>query len=78
MSGEHTVQRGDCRVTTITTGRWKEHCYVVQHLPSSDAIIVDPGEEADAIVATLREDRARPRAMILTHAHYDQDRKSVV
>ena len=71
MSGEHTVQRGDCRVTTITTGRWKEHCYVVQHLPSSDAIIVDPGEEADAIVATLREDRARPRAMILTHAHYD-------
>lgn len=73
MSAAHavTVERGDYRVRTLTTGRWKEHCYVVQHLPSSDALVVDPGEDADAILATIRADGAVPGAIVLTHAHYD-------
>lgn len=62
---------GDYRVRRITTGRWREHCYVVQHVPSAEAVVVDPGEEADVIAATLRADGAVPRYVILTHAHYD-------
>jgi glyoxylase-like metal-dependent hydrolase (beta-lactamase superfamily II) len=65
------MEFGDCSVRAITTGRWKEHCYVVRHVPSSEAIVIDPGEEADAIVAAMRADGAVPGAIVLTHAHYD-------
>lgn len=71
VSEREGLRLGEYRIRTITTGRWREHCYVLQHLPSADAVIVDPGEDAEAIVATVRADAAVPRSMVLTHAHYD-------
>ena len=62
---------GEYRIRSIAAGRWRENCYIVHHVPSSDAVIVDPGEEPHTIAEVLRVDQSRPRYILLTHAHYD-------
>jgi len=71
MGPDRENEIGDYRIASVKTGRWRENCYVVQHRPSGEALIIDPGEEADRIVATVRAYDAAPRFILLTHAHYD-------
>lgn len=72
MSGPDGVREvGEYRVRTITTGTWREHCYVVRHRDSRDAVVVDPGEEAEAIATALDAEAAAVAYVLLTHAHYD-------
>ena len=48
---------------TIAVGTFEENCSVY------NGYIVDPGAEAERIVAAL--EGARPKAILLTHAHFD-------
>ena len=57
-------------VQRIVNGKWKQNCYVFG-APGSDAIVLDPGSEPDRIVAAIEEHGFDPKAIILTHAHYD-------
>jgi glyoxylase-like metal-dependent hydrolase (beta-lactamase superfamily II) len=60
---------GDLRVEVIvTSGAWRENCYVLTHLPSGEQAIVDPGGDAERIVAAAGGD---VRHLLLTHAHHD-------
>ena len=36
-----------------------------------EALVVDPGFEAEVVIDTVRREGARPRAIVLTHAHLD-------
>lgn len=65
------IARGDFRIRAVTTGRWREHCYVVRHAPSGDCLVVDPGDDADTIAAVATEEGGHVRGVVLTHAHYD-------
>jgi hydroxyacylglutathione hydrolase len=67
----HELVLGDYRIHTVVTGRWRENCYVVHHTPSADAMVIDPGDDADAVLTLLREQGSRARALLITHAHYD-------
>jgi hydroxyacylglutathione hydrolase len=58
------------RVETITSGKWRENCYIV-HDESGVAIAVDPGEGAEEIVAAIETKRLELKAIVNTHAHYD-------
>lgn len=72
MSGDgDAIVRGDVRIRTVTTGRWREHCYVARHVPSGDCLVVDPGDDAETIAGVAAEDGGRIRGIVLTHAHYD-------
>jgi len=57
-------------VETIVTGRWRENCYVV-HADAKSALVVDPGEDFDRIVAYLERHSLNVLAILATHAHYD-------
>lgn len=58
-------------VTQITVGAFQENCYLVSD-PDSDAIaIVDPGSEADRIIAEVESTGRTPQAIWITHAHVD-------
>jgi hydroxyacylglutathione hydrolase len=37
----------------------------------SEALVIDPGFEADVVVDTVRREGATPTAIVLTHAHLD-------
>jgi glyoxylase-like metal-dependent hydrolase (beta-lactamase superfamily II) len=47
------------------------NCYVVGDRASKEAIIIDPGDDADAIAASLAEQQLRVTAIVATHAHFD-------
>ena len=55
----------------LTVGPVQENCYLVRRDGGSDAVIVDPGEEAPRLLAALEEMGARLAAILLTHTHFD-------
>ncbi len=46
------------------------NCYLVQSR-QGNAFLVDPGAEAEGIIATIRERGVTPRMILLTHGHFD-------
>ena len=55
----------------LTVGPVQENCYLVRRDGASEAVIVDPGEEAPRLLAALEEMGARLAAILLTHTHFD-------
>jgi hydroxyacylglutathione hydrolase len=58
-------------VRQLTVGPIAENCYLLRREGSGRALIVDPGEEADRILAEVEETGARVEAILLTHCHFD-------
>jgi glyoxylase-like metal-dependent hydrolase (beta-lactamase superfamily II) len=55
----------------LTVGPVQENCWIVRADGSDRALVIDPGEEADRILATLEEIGATAEAILLTHTHFD-------
>jgi hydroxyacylglutathione hydrolase len=58
-------------VRTLTVGPLEENAYLVVDDTTRRAVLIDPGEEAERLLAAVREDRAELDAIWLTHAHMD-------
>ncbi len=58
-------------VICLTNGVFAENCYIVADRDRGEAILVDPGEEADLFLARLRSERLELQGIWLTHAHLD-------
>lgn len=58
------------QVTTFINGRWLQNCYIVAN-SKGDALIIDPGSQAEDIIALIDGKGLCVRAIINTHAHYD-------
>ena len=57
-------------VSQITSGTLRQNCYLVRS-PSGDAVLIDPGEDAQAILAEIRANEVELKAILNTHCHYD-------
>ena len=55
----------------LTVGPVAENCFVFRADGSNRGLIVDPGEEADRILATVEELGIGVDAILLTHTHFD-------
>jgi hydroxyacylglutathione hydrolase len=59
-------------VDTLSLGSIGTNCYLVRSgLTATDAAVIDPGAEADRILAALDRAGARCGAILLTHSHFD-------
>lgn len=58
-------------VTQITVGAFQENCYLVADADGNSVAIVDPGTDADRIIADIEETARTPEAIWITHAHVD-------
>lgn len=47
------------------------NCYIVGDRAAGEAIIIDPGDDADEIAGSLAEQQLRVTAIVATHAHFD-------
>ena len=56
-------------VERIVAGPWDQNCYLVS--AAGDAVVVDPGGEAERIVERIAAARLRVHAVLATHGHYD-------
>jgi hydroxyacylglutathione hydrolase len=60
------------QVRGLTVGAIQENCFVARADDSTDAIVVDPGDEADRILQTVQDIGAtKVAAILLTHTHFD-------
>jgi len=58
-------------VRQLTVGAIAENCYVVRREGSDRALLIDPGEEAERILADVEETGAKLEAILVTHCHFD-------
>lgn len=58
-------------VTCVLVGALSENCYLVYDSGREDAIVVDPGDDGERIVAALEKIGKKACAVLLTHGHFD-------
>ena len=57
-------------VEMLTVGSIAENCFLLRRQGSDRVLVVDPGEEAERILATAGE-MGEVEAILLTHCHFD-------
>lgn len=58
-------------IVCLTTGMFQENCYLVACPATSEAILIDPGEDAGVFLRRLDDDGLTLKAVWLTHGHLD-------
>ena len=58
------------KVSSQTVGWLQENTHVI-HNQAKEALIVDPGANADQLIAWIQAQAWQPLAILLTHAHFD-------
>jgi len=59
------------RVRTAAVGPFFKNGYLVSCETTREAVLIDPGDEVEALIQAARTDRLDVRAILLTHAHLD-------
>ncbi len=59
------------RVTRIPAGPFETNCFLVEDVPTREALVVDPGGGAQDIVDRIGELGLRPVLVVHTHGHMD-------
>jgi len=55
----------------LTVGPVAENCFLLRPQGGDRLLVVDPGEEAERILAAVQETGASVEAILLTHCHFD-------
>lgn len=58
-------------IITVLTGLLEENTYIVYADDEKDAAVIDPGDDANRIIAALRERGLNLTDILLTHGHAD-------
>ena len=58
-------------VRMFTVGPLQENCYLVRREGSDRALLIDPGDEAQKLLAVMEDLETEPEAILLTHTHFD-------
>jgi hydroxyacylglutathione hydrolase len=61
----------ELEVAMLTVGQVGENCFIARAKDSDRAVIVDPGEEAERILAAVEQMGVTVEAILLTHTHFD-------
>jgi hydroxyacylglutathione hydrolase len=72
-AGENQEQNQEAMpiVACITVGPFQENCYLYACPQTREAVIIDPGDEAESILKTIAELQLIPRYIVNTHGHID-------
>ena len=59
------------QVEHLAVGPVQTNCYLAINKETKEALIIDPGDDADRIGMRLMQLEAKPVAILLTHGHFD-------
>lgn len=59
------------KISSFVVGPLQENCYLLVDEVSGDAVLIDPGDDAERLVEAVSASGAQLRAIWLTHAHVD-------
>lgn len=55
----------------LVLGPLSSNCFLVFDNKSKDAVIVDPGDDADFLIQKIEDLRLNPKIVVATHGHFD-------
>lgn len=58
-------------IETFPVGSFQCNCTFIYHPKTKEAIIVDPGNDADTVLALVQERQLKVSKILHTHAHFD-------
>jgi hydroxyacylglutathione hydrolase len=58
-------------VRMLTVGPVAENCFIFRADGAKEALVVDPGDEAERLLGAIEELDAEVQAILLTHTHFD-------
>ena len=58
-------------IKTLPVGQLETNCYVVINEDALACVVIDPGDESNAILNYLEDNHLHCEAIFLTHGHYD-------
>ena len=59
------------KIDTIIVGPLQVNCFMIYDEGSDDAIVVDPGDEAEKIIRLIEDRKLQVSRIVCTHAHFD-------
>jgi glyoxylase-like metal-dependent hydrolase (beta-lactamase superfamily II) len=58
-------------IVQLPLGAYQTNCYLVAREGASDAVVIDPGDAPETVLATLTERGWTAAAVLVTHGHFD-------
>lgn len=58
-------------VIKIIVGQLQTNCFLVADQATGEAVIIDPGDDADLIIQKIQDEKLKPKALVSTHGHFD-------
>jgi hydroxyacylglutathione hydrolase len=58
-------------VRQLTVGPIAENCFIVRKESANKALLIDPGDEPERILAEIAQTGAEVEAILITHCHFD-------
>ncbi|MDO4534202.1 MAG: MBL fold metallo-hydrolase [Clostridium perfringens] len=58
-------------IKTVIAGVYDENCYIAMDDTTKEAVVMDPGGNADLIIDAIEKMGAKPKFILLTHGHFD-------
>lgn len=58
-------------IKTLEVGFLQTNCYIVTDEDTLECAVIDPGADAGRIASYLEDNKLKPRAILLTHGHFD-------
>jgi hydroxyacylglutathione hydrolase len=59
------------KLKVIPVGVYAANCYIVMDEITSEALVIDPGAEAEKLIAAIKKMNAKIKYIFLTHGHVD-------
>lgn len=59
------------KIHVLVVGPIETNCYIVEDEAGREAVIIDPGGEAEKIIGFLEKHPLKIRAIVITHGHFD-------
>ena len=61
----------ELNIISAVLGPVATNCYTVANVKTKDAVIIDPADHGEHLVAMIEDQVLIPRAVLLTHGHFD-------
>ncbi len=61
----------DLNIISAVLGPVSTNCYTVSNVQTKDTVIIDPADSGDHLVAMIEDQVLVPKAILLTHGHFD-------
>ena len=61
----------DLNIISAVLGPISTNCYTVANVQTKDAVIIDPADSGEHLVKMIEDQGLIPKAILLTHGHFD-------